>query len=261
MDRGDIGWSDMRLSAGRRRRSVALAALTVALPVVGACSSGEASTCDKSVSVSGYIVDLSQGLDNRAESEYSQFRLDSMDVHDVLAHVAGSADGVDDQTRAAAMIVRDAVGDLEVALDDVTWDLSRASLDPTIIERWQRLITPAMLANANVVEAWIISTCGLPTMATSSGDGPDRLPDPSIPGPTATDPPTSPVDERSEQEALGTVVANLFSLTVSPSQARCLGRELSGVVDTGGAGDDPSRYNAQFQRAFDVCGIDFTVPT
>lgn len=257
MDRGDIRWAHMSMPVDRGRVQVALAMLVSILPFVNACSGGQVSTCDKSVSVSGYIVDLSQGLDNRAESEYAQFRLDSMDVHDVLAEIAGTTDGVDDQTRAAAIVVRDAVGEFEVALDDVTWDLSRASLDSAIVERWQRLITPAMLANANVVEAWIISTCGLPTRATSNGDGPDRLPDPSIPGPTATDPPTTPIDERSEQEALGTVVANLFSLSVSRTEAACLGRELSGVVD---AGDDPSRDNAQFQRAFDACGVDFLVP-
>jgi hypothetical protein len=55
-------------------------------------------------------------------------------------------------------------------------------------------------------------------------------------------------------------VGTLFSLTLTDSQVSCLGRELTDVVDRGFASDDLARYQAQFQRAFDACGIDFTVP-
>lgn len=227
-----------------------------------ACGGGTTVTvaCDKSVSVSGYVVDLSQGLDNRGESEYSQFRLDTLDVRDVVASIADDGTDADDQTRAAAMILRDEFSAFTTALENVTWDLTRASDDPTTVAAWRELITPETLGLANVVEAWIISKCGLPSRVTSTGDGPARLPDPSIPSPTATDPPTGPVNEISEQEALGEVVATLFSLTLSRSQTLCLGRQLSGVVDSGSIGTDPSRYLAQFQTAFDSCGIAFTVP-
>lgn len=250
-----------RIASIPARVASTMAAATLIAALLGSCRGNETdAACAKSVSVSGYIVDLSQGLDNRAESEYAQFRLDSLDVFELVGTIAGGDVGADDQTRAAAMVLRDEFTAFSNALDELSWDLSRAAANPDVVELWRNLISPQTLGNSNLVEAWIISRCGLPSRVTSNGDGPERLPDPSIPSPTATDPPTGPVNDQSEQQALGTVVATLFSLNITPSQASCLGGSLSDVGAPGDSVDDPSFSRSEYQRAFDACGINFTVP-
>jgi hypothetical protein len=86
------------------------------------------------------------------------------------------------------------------------------------------------------------------------------LPSPSIPGPTQTDPPTNTINESSQDNALGAIVASLFQLNLSPAQTSCLGEELQGVVDVSSSSANLAQYQGQFQKAFDACLIDFTVP-
>lgn len=248
------------------RTSLASLVLSVSLLVSCGASSG-INVCDESISVSGYIVGLSQGLDGRPENQYGQFRLDTLDVYDVVSTVAqGSGDGPSESTdsrrsaRRAAAMLADQLGSFIDEMDSVTWDLSQAATKSAVAEAWSALVTTESLARANTVEALLIEECGLPSRVTSSGDGPARLPDPSIPSPTATDPPQEQVDDRAENRALGAVVAALFSLKLDESRAECLGRELNGVVDMSSPESDLSGYQRQFQVAFDACGIDFTVP-
>ena len=81
-----------------------------------------------------------------------------------------------------------------------------------------------------------------------------------MPSPTATDPPTGPINEKSEADSLGATVAALFGLSINANQTRCLGEKLVGVVDESSATSDSGEYLAQFQVAFDSCEIRFTVP-
>lgn len=235
------------------------------LPAFAGCGATRDDTfCSESVSVSGFVVDLSFGLDNRSEFTYVQFRTDTEDVLDVVSGIATagtSDDPVDETTRDAASKLSERIGAFVAAMRLVGWDLSRAASRPEISEAWSQLVTPESLADANLVEALIIGRCGLPSRVTAVGDGPDRLPDPSIPSPTATDPPTAPIDEASEHRALGELVAALFGAQVDQRTAVCLGRELSDVVDTSTAESDMALYLRQFQGAFDYCGVDVVVPT
>jgi hypothetical protein len=84
------------------------------------------------------------------------------------------------------------------------------------------------------------------------------LPPPAISSPTATDPPIEMLDVDNEARALGETIAALFGIDVESEVALCLGRALSEITDT--SERNAAEYQAQFQRAFDVCGLDFTIP-
>ena len=56
------------------------------------------------------------------------------------------------------------------------------------------------------------------------------------------------------------MVAIQFGLTLSDSEATCLGTSLSGIYDVSGPESNNAQYQRQFQRAFDACGIVFSVP-
>ena len=56
------------------------------------------------------------------------------------------------------------------------------------------------------------------------------------------------------------MIANQFGLTVSDSEGACLGTSLSGIYDVSGPETNNAQYQRQFQRAFDACGIAFSVP-
>lgn len=247
-----------------------LAVLVGLVPLGVACASGSVDdrVCGASISVSGFVADLALGLDNRSPDQYAQFRADTEDVLAVVSDFAsdealagGASTPTGAEVAASAGLLAERVSAFASSLGRVDWDLTRATMSQQASDAWAALVTAESLAKANVVEARIIELCGLPSRVTSVGDGPERLPDPSIPSPTATDPPTGPVDEGSEQRALGATVAALFSLEVDEARAQCLGRELSDVVDLSSAEAAMSQYLGQFQAAFDACGVDFTIPT
>jgi hypothetical protein len=50
-------------------------------------------------------------------------------------------------------------------------------------------------------------------------------------------------------------------LTITDSEATCLGTSLSDIYDVSSPDTDNVQYQRQFQRAFDSCGIDFTIPS
>lgn len=244
----------------------AMGAVLVVASAAG-CGGSDSVACEQSISVSGWVVDLSQGLDNRSENTYVQFRNDTEDVFAVLSDVAeGRAwagmketqAGVD--AMAAASSLAESIRAFMSSLDLVQWDLSRAPSRPEIVEAWSGLVNSDALARANVVERLVIDKCGLPVRITAVGDPPARLPDPSIPSPTATDPPTTPIDEDSESRAVGETVGALFGLELEPDEALCLGRQLAEIVDLSSASTDMAPYLGQFQKAFDGCNIDFRVP-
>ena len=87
------------------------------------------------------------------------------------------------------------------------------------------------------------------------------LPMSPIPSPTATDPIANPLDDSSELTVIGKMIATQFGLTIADSEATCLGTSLSGIYDVSGPNTDNAQYQRQFQRAFDNCGIDFTIPS
>jgi hypothetical protein len=59
---------------------------------------------------------------------------------------------------------------------------------------------------------------------------------------------------------VGKMIATQFGLTISDAEATCLGTSLSDIYDVSGPDTDDAQYQRQFQRAFDSCGIEFTIP-
>ena len=100
----------------------------------------------------------------------------------------------------------------------------------------------------------------MPSSVAPPTDGEVTLPMNPIPSPTATDPTTKTVSDSSELLVVGKVIANQFGLTVSETEAACLGTALSNIYDVSGPETNNAQYQRQFQRAFDVCGIVFSVP-
>jgi hypothetical protein len=145
-------------------------------------------------------------------------------------------------------------------MDDVDWDVSIALLTNEAVEAASSLGTAETLSQANAIDAFVISQCGLPSTLAPVPGSPDSLPSPSIASPTQTDPPSTPPNESSETREEGRLVAEIFGLTLSNAELDCLGNQLSNIVDVSGANANLAQYQGQFQKAFDSCKIIFTVP-
>mgnify|MGYP006963602602 CR=1 FL=1 len=146
------------------------------------------------------------------------------------------------------------------SMDELNWDVSVALQDNDAVAAALTLGSVETLTQANTVESLLISECGLPSTLVNDGQNVDTLPPPSIPTPTQTDPPTNTINESSQDDALGSTVATLFGLNLSPAQTSCLGASLQGVVDVSSGSANLAQYQSQFQMAFDACSIEFTVP-
>jgi len=143
-------------------------------------------------------------------------------------------------------------------MEKLSWDFSEAILDVDASDAAANLGTPDSLREANAVESFVITTCGMPSTVPFEATV-DTLPSPSIPGPTATDPPSSNQNQKSENLATGKVLAGIYGVSISDSEAQCLGSLLGDVVDATSASADSAQYAQQFQKAFDVCGINVAV--
>jgi hypothetical protein len=198
---------------------------------------------------------FAQGLDNFSEDQYEQLRLDTLDVLETVNDVAVLSDSPDEASKIAIKI-----NQFVTSMDDVDWDVSIALLTNEAVEAASTLGTSETLSQANAVDAFVISQCGLPSTLAPVAGSADSLPSPSIPSPTQTDPPASPPNESSEIREEGRLVAGIFDLSLTDSELDCLGAELANIVDVSGANANLAQYQGQFQKAFDSCSIDFKVP-
>jgi hypothetical protein len=221
---------------------------------LASCSS-ESSICDELSSVAGFTIQFSQGLDNFSETQFESLKNETFAARDSVNHVAVTSP---DSTEAADLAKK--LNVFISAMEKNDWDVSVAQSDAVAVDAARNLGSPKSLTQANTVESLLIAECGLPSTIANSDLTSETLPGPSVPSPTQTDPPTNTINEDSQDSALGSTVASLFNLTVSPSQAVCLGRTLQGVVDVSSSTSNLAQYQSQFQRAFDECGIIFTVP-
>ena len=141
------------------------------------------------------------------------------------------------------------------------WVISVALDDTKAVAAADALSGEAPLREANTVEAYVLGQC--PTASTSGPPGEtfETLPAPSVPSPTATDPPDSGQKEQSQAESLGALVGTTFGITMSAEQVKCVGTALQDVVDATQAQSGPGQYAEQYQSAFDSCGVDFEVPS
>lgn len=232
--------------------------LILAVSTVG-CAARVESLCDVPASVAGYVTGFDQDLGNLEADQFLGLRVETVAARATLRLVAAD-ESADPEIRSAAEGLESLVGSFESRLDEANWDISVGLEDSATREIVDQIGSPETLKMANLVESLVIERCGLPPIVPNDPDTADSLPGPSIPPPTATDPPTDTIDERSEARSLGTTIGETFGLTLDDTQVVCLGLALEGVYDASGSATGPEKYQSQFQAAFDRCEIDFTVP-
>jgi hypothetical protein len=228
----------------------------VASFVLGGCSwNNEQTLCDDVPSVAAYVIRMSQGLDNFSEDQYSQLRQTSLSVYDTVSQVLEDAEFTLPAQTLSLNLQR-----FNNAMDEVFWDVSLAVYDSDALSASSVFTDQRMLNEANNVEAYVIEKCGIPEFTPNDENLFGTLPLPYIAPPTATEPPTGPVNQDSEDNALGTMVGNLFGLTLNAEQVTCIGRELQDIVDVTSAASNADQYVQQYQKAFTTCEIDFIIP-
>lgn len=239
----------------RRARGSWLAVLVFPAVLAG-CGGGETEAlCRGRVSVADWVLQFGQGLANFDDAAATELEADSVSILDAVL-AARSADRAGD----SAVRLSEIVASFVAAMNTHDWSVSAALDDTRAVAAADALGTEDALRLANAVEAVVLTECGtVPTIAQPS-DTAETLPFPSVPSPTATDPDSSPPPEESEARALGTAVGSAYGLTLTDEQVVCLGTALNDVADATGAFAGPGQYQAQFQAAFDGCGIAFEVP-
>ena len=248
-------WQNRRVLSLSFPRMKCVATSFVMLFLVTSCSAKSTDICDGISSVAGFTSQFSQGLDNFSESQYSQLREETLTARNAVNHVAvNNIDSVE------ASELGKKINVFISSMEKLDWDVSVALTDSGASNSALALGTAESLTQANTVESLLIGECGLPSTIAGNIQSVETLPAPSIPGPTQTDPPTNTINETSQDDALGAIVAALFQLNLSPSQTSCLGKALQGVVDVSSSNANLAQYQGQFQKAFDECSIKFTVP-
>lgn len=242
----------------RRKRTLPFISVTLfGAALVSSCSLGTAeSFCEDVPSVAAYVIRMSQGLDNFSEDQYFLLRTTSSSVYDTV-----SAAVEDPSFDLSAVQLLTNLQRFNAAMDEVLWDVSLAVNDSAALSAAAVFTDSEMLKEANNVESYVIQKCGLPNFTPNDENAFGTLPLPYIAPPTATEPPTGPVNQESEDIALGTMVGTLFGLTLNAEEVKCIGLELQGVVDVTSATSNEAQYIGQYQSAFDACGIDFKIPT
>ena len=246
---------------GRVRRLLSrfMVGVAVSGPVLVSCGADQASLCDQPSSVAGFVLAFDQGLGNVEADQFFGLRIEAGEVRTTLALVLGDPDAPA-EVDVAARTLDDMVSEFEDRMAAANWDVTVGLADGETAVLVDRFAASGTLTAANLVEAHVIDRCGLPPIVPSDSDTADSLPGPSVPSPTATDPPTDTIDERSEARSLGTTVGEIYGLTLDDEQVVCLGLALEGVYDVSGSATSPEKYQRQFQSAFDRCDIDFVVP-
>lgn len=225
------------------------------LGVLASCSSNSDVLCGSNISISDYVAGFSQGLDNFSEDRYAQLRTESNSAYERTVNAV-----TDDSVSAEATAIATKISAFITSMDTVEWDVNRALDIAEAVEAAVDLGSELTLRQANAVEAELVKRCGMPSSGAPPTEGEVTLPMNPIPSPTATDPTTNTVSDISELSVIGKMIANQFGLTVSDSEGSCLGTSLSGIYDVSGPETNNAQYQRQFQRAFDVCGIVFSVP-
>ena len=236
-------------------QSVSRWTLLLMVSLLGSCSTNSDSLCGSNISISDYVAGFSQGLDNFSEDRYAQLRSESNSAYERTVNAAS-----EDSVTAEATAVASKISSFITVMDTVEWDVNRALDIAEAVTAAVELGSELTLRQANAVEGELVERCGMPSSVAPPTDGEVILPMNSIPSPTATDPTTNTVSDSSELSIIGMVIANQFGLTVSEIEAACLGTALSNIYDVSGPETNNAQYQRQFQRAFDACGLDFSVP-
>lgn len=209
--------------------------------------------CSNSFSVSSISTLLAHGLENVSESQYADLQSD-IEIANILTKAAVR----EDKENVDAIYFAVKLQKFIRVMNGLSWDFSEALLNQSASEAAAQLGSAESLQQANTVEAFVITRCGMPSTVPFDATA-DTLPLPYIASPTATDPSTKSLNQASEHTATGKILAGIYGVSISDSEAQCLGAALNGVVDATSATANADQYAQQFQKAFDVCGIN--VPT
>lgn len=263
MDRGNLDGGDAgRYFPGGRMTPVrTCATFLLAGMALSGCGGTGGSLCDEPSSVAGFVVAFDQGLTNLEADQFLGLRLEALDASATVTLVMAESTSAPGEVLEAARELDELFTDFIRRMEDANWDVSEGLASTETVELVSMIGSPRILERANLVESLVIERCGLPPIVPVDPDTVDSLPGPEVPSPTATDPPTDTIDERSEARSLGTTVGEIYGLTLDDEQVVCLGLALEGVYDASGTATTPENYQRQFQSAFDRCEIDFTVPT
>ena len=225
------------------------------LGVLTSCSSDSDSSCSSIISISDFVSGFSQGLDNFSEDRYAQLRADSNAAYERTVN-AVTEESVTNEASAVAKKISSFIS----VMEKVDWDVNRALELGEAVSAAVDLGSESTLREANTVEASLVNKCGMPSTQAPPNESEITLPMTPIPSPTATDPTVDTVSDSSELTVVGKMIATQFGLSISDSEATCLGTSLSDVYDVSEPETSDSQYQRQFQRAFDNCGIDFSLP-
>ena len=220
------------------------------------CSSGPEAVCSSNISISDYVAGFSQGLDNFSEDRYSLLRTESNSAYERTVNAV-----TDDVITTEATSGASKISAFISVMDKVDWDVTRALNVSDAITAAEALGSESTLRQANAVEGQLVARCGLPSSIAPPNVSENTLPMNPIPSPTATDPTTNTVSDSSELSVIGKMIADQFGLTITDTEAECLGESLSGIYDVSGPETNNAQYQRQFQRAFDGCGIVFDIPS
>lgn len=245
----------MRLGTKRRKLKGASFIAVALMSFVSSCGTSVTDVCSQAVSVPSFSTRFLMGLDNFSEDQYENLRVDSLRTRATLAQLRDLYP--DDESVRAVLQQLDSFID---AMESTQWDVSLALRNPTAVQGAMSLGSTETIAQANHIDALVISLCGLPSTFVPNDSPGATLPMPWIPAPNDTEPDTNIVNDESEIYALGEMVGTLFQLTLTPDEVRCIGQELVDVVDKSDATSNSQQYQMQFQKAFDVCEIPFTLP-
>lgn len=225
------------------------------LAVLASCSNDSGLSCNSNISISDYVSGFSQGLDNFSEDRYAQLRSDSNAAYERAVNAVSEESISND-----ASVVAKKISMFISVMDKVDWDVNRALDIGEAVSAAVDLGSEATLRQANAVEGQMVSRCGMPSTQSPPNNTEITLPMAPIPSPTATDPTVNALNDSSELTVVGKMIGTQFGLTITDSEATCLGMSLSDIYDVSGPETDNAQYQRQFQRAFDSCGIDFTIP-
>lgn len=243
------------MSSNHRVRILSVALMLCSPMLVSACAQSADSLCDSSFSVSSISTLLAHGLENVSESQYADLQHD-VETADKLTKAAIRSDSENVDAVHFAVKLQQFIR----LMDGFSWDFSKALLDTSASQAAADLGSAESLQQANTVESFLITTCGMPS-TVAIDIAADTLPSPSIPSPTATDPTSDAINQASEHIATGKILANIYGVVISDSEAQCLGAALDGVVDATSANANSDQYSQQFQKAFDLCGVSISTST
>lgn len=231
--------------------------LAVTVFGVSACSSNSDALCapDQSVGVVASAIAIGQYQFDETDGG-ATLRLAVLSSLSQLEIVAVEAPT---ELSEQSVIVKDYFETFLEVSDELLWDGVLMSSDVRLDDVVSGLNSDSGVYATTAVDSYIASEC---VDLDSGGFDPDpglpTLPPPPISSPTATDPPIEMLDVDNEARALGETIAALFGLEIESEVALCLGRALSEVADA--SGQSSAEYQAQFQVAFDACGLEYTIP-